>query len=822
MQRQYLSTGWQFAAVRDIPVYDPSLDTPGGTQSDLAGWSPVSMPTTAQAGLVENGRAPEPWKDRNADLFREYEADTWWFRTSFDLPEGFDAYELELEAVSLFATVWVNGRIAGFISNGHVSHRFNVTDLVQTGDNTVAIECRLNLDEMRKREREDITATGDTVRSYVRLCQMSFGWDFAPRLLVAGPWRPVSVICHQSSTIEDVYVSTDSIDGGVAELTVESTVKTHVSAGTPAMLHLSIHEETDGPAVWESSRSVAGEAPVSTEARIEKAKLWYPNGYGEAFLYTLKARLERDGEVVDECVRRFGVRTVELKQDDQFTFCINGIDVFSRGANWVPSNSLTLDSTSEHYVHLLDLAHDAGFNMLRVWGGGIYEPDKFYDLCDELGIMVWQDFMYACAMYPDDDTAFAESSEREARSTIMRLRCHPSIVLWCGNNECQEAWVLGDWPQKAPRHMAERFYDHVLPRAVETLHAGTPYWPGSPYGGPNTRSRTIGDFHDWYSLPGWHAYDANAPRFSSEYGFRSVPERETVDVMISEDLQWDPNGPLHNVWDFHHGNCEWMKAIMPEFGDPKTLDEFIMVSQETQATLMRYAIEVYRRRMFETSGSLIWQYNEPWPAVTFSLVDFFGRQKAAYWWVRDAHSPVLGMLYEGTGQLSYWGISDLPGEQPCRVTIRRFRHDGELVAEHAFESVLPANGSSCLLEEMPEELSLKSPADEFIATRIESAGITSDRVWHSGHRRDWNLIPAEVAVDIECADDRTARIRLSSSVYVHFVSVSVTDPKARYSRNFIDLLPGEAQVIEVRADSMEQVVLRSANGRDRQLDIPAI
>jgi beta-mannosidase len=815
MQRREISSGWQFAAVRDIQAYDPSLDIPGGEQVDMTGWLPVTMPTTAQAALVENGRAPEPWKDRNADLFREYEEDTWWFRTSFELPDGFAAYELELEAVSLFATVWVNGRIAGFISNAHHPHRFDVTDLVQTGGNTVAIECRLNIVEMKKRMRDDISATGDKVRSYVRLCQMSFGWDFAPRLLVAGPWRPVSVICHRESTIENVYVRTNSVNGGTAELVVESGVVTHAPASEPATLYLSVHEDVDGPAVWETSVQVAGNAPIQSVAKIENAKLWHPNGYGEAFLYTLKLRLERDGKTVDERTRRFGVRTLDLKQDNQFTFCINGVDVFSRGANWVPSNTLTLDSPSDHYAYLLDVAQDAGFNMLRVWGGGTYEPDEFYDLCDERGIMVWQDFMYACAMYPDDDPAFMESVRRESESAVMRLRGHACIVLWCGENENADTWAGGyEWYKIARRHFGARIYEQLLPGIVNRLDPATPWWPGSPIGGPVMMSLQEGDYHDWYGLPDWKRYDTDAPRFSSEYGFRSVPARETVDAMISENFQWDPNGPLHNVWDYHHGNCGWMKTVLADFGDPKTLDDFIMLTQEVQATLMRYAVECYRRRMFETSGSLIWQYNEPWPAVTFSLVDFFGRQKAAYWWVRDAHSPVISMFYEGTGHLAYWGISDLLGERPCTVSIRRFRHDGELLAEHVFESVLAANGSKCLLEEMPDDLTLQSPADEFLAARIECDGIVNERVWHSGHRKDWNLVPAEIAIDVERVDDRTARVRLVSPAYVHFVSVSVADPKARYSTNFIDLLPGEEQVIEVQAENMDGMVVRSANAVD--------
>ena len=641
------------------------------------------------------------------------ENDTWWYRHQFELPpEAGEAerYDLLFEGVSLFATVWLNGSPVGFIRNAHHPHRFDISAHVnREGRNVLAVECRLDLERMKQTVRRDVSKDAEEIRPYMRLAQMCFGWDFAPRLPLIGLWRPVHLLCHREVSIDDLYVRTDAIEQGVAEITIEARMRTLCALKEPAKLHLGIHESPDAPALWRQSVELCGDAPILVQARLDPVRPWYPQPIGEPFRYHLDARIESGGTEIDRHTTLFGVRTVELKQDEQFTFCINGTDVFAKGANWVPSNSMSLESSPEHYRHLLRLARDAHFNMLRIWGGGIYEPETFYDLCDEFGIMVWQDFMYACAMYPDDDPAFMESASLEARHIVQRLRRHPSVVLWCGNNECQEAWVLGDWPDRARRHLGERLYDQVLPQTVRDLSPDVPYWPGSPYGGPTTRSREIGDFHDWYSLPNWRTYDANAPRFSSEYGFRSVPQRETVEAMISREFLWDRNGPQHNAWDFHHGRCGWLREILPEFGNPKTLDEYIMLTQEAQATLMRYAVEVYRRRMYATSGSLIWQYNEPWPAVTFSLVDFFGRPKAAYYWVRHACQPVMGMFYQpAEGPLAFWGVNDLAVPYECHVRLRRYDHKGEALGECVFDGRLMPNAATRLLE-VPGELHLEEP-----------------------------------------------------------------------------------------------------------------
>lgn len=789
-----------------------------------AGWMPAEVPSTVQAALVANGRAPSPWRDQQAAAFRKYENSTWIYRTVFELsPQDAtaDRFELRFEGISLFATVWLNGSPVGYTDNAHRTYTFDVTRrIVRHGKNVLAVECGLRMDEMRKRVREDIGATSDAVRSFMRLCQMSFGWDFAPRLLPTGLWRPVSLVCHTGTSIRDLAVHTQSISADSATLNITVEPVAVSPSATPATLRLAIRETADGPAVWQSEHTVASDAPISVPASVEKPRLWYPYPVGEPHLYHLEAQVERDGNVTGRRALRFGIRTIELKQDNQFTFSINGVDVFARGANWVPPNSLTLDTEPDQYRHLLDLAHAAHFNMLRVWGGGTYERDEFYELCDERGIMVWQDFMYACGMYPDDDPTFMESIQREAEDAVRRLRSHPCIVLWCGENECQDTWAGGyEWYKNATRHFGARIYEHVLPDTVAEFAPDVPWWPGSPFGGAATMSLTEGDFHDWYDLPNWRRYDASAPRFSSEYGFRSVPQRETVEEMISPEFQWDRYGFLHHVWDFHHGVCNWMKAVMPEFGIPESLDDFIMLSQEAQATLMRYAVEVYRRKMFGTSGSLIWQYNEPWPAVTFSLVDFFGRPKASYYWVARAHAPVLGMFYGDGANPSFWGISDRPHELAGTLRLRRFdNHDGLLVDE-TLDVRLNPNAATQMLPAMPEELRIAHTEREFLCAELWCGGHTSERIHHAAHRADWDLASAQIAARVEQSANGTLRLTLASDTYAHFVCVRSAVPKVRFSDNYVDLLPGEPRTIEIAGHDGSGLIVQAANAETARVAV---
>ena len=402
MKQIQLHKNWLMAPERDLMGLDPY-----GVESNPDCWLPVEVPTTVQSALVDHGRVPSPWKDYNAKAFKKYEDETWWFRHEFKLPKDasdYDAWDISLEGISLFGMIWLNGEPVGYTQNAHHEYVVDITSQINLKEtNVLAISCGLHLDDIKRRLRTEIRSAHDAPRSIMRMPQMSSGWDFAPHLWLTGLWRPVTLKGHKSASIDDLYIRTNKIYEDSAELQISVDAR-HFEQHTEApKLHLSIHEDSEKDSVWSKTSEIFGNGSINIPLQLSSVKLWYPKPLGEPFLYTLKASIECNGKETDLRSIKFGVRTIELKKDDQFTFIVNGKEIFVKGANWVPPNSLSWDATSETYTHLIELAANANFNMFRIWGGGIYESEKFYELCDIHGIMIWQDFMFANTRLPDDD-----------------------------------------------------------------------------------------------------------------------------------------------------------------------------------------------------------------------------------------------------------------------------------------------------------------------------------------------------------------------------------------------------------------------------------
>ena len=360
-------------------ISESDATAPVPTTPATDAWLPVEVPTTSQKALVDAGRAPVPWLDYASDWFRSVENERWVYRTTFvpgeELKES-DRFELVFEGIAVLSTIWLNGTIVGATHNALHEHRFDVTRHVKPdAENEVIVECRVGIEEIDKRTRDDLDGKFQ-VRLHERMPQFMFGWDFAPRLAVAGLWRPVSLVGHAAGTIEDLHVRTVAAHAERAEIVIEGALRLRGDQIASGALELSICETTDGSTVWEGSVSVAGDTTISVPVEIESPKLWWPRSHGEPHLYTLHARFAAGDTLLDERTERFGIRTVELIQEDSFTFRINGVDVFAKGANWVPADSLAVAPEPERYQHLLELAADANQNMLRVWGGGIYEPER--------------------------------------------------------------------------------------------------------------------------------------------------------------------------------------------------------------------------------------------------------------------------------------------------------------------------------------------------------------------------------------------------------------------------------------------------------------
>ena len=518
-----------------------------------------------------------------------------------------------------------------------------------------------------------------------------------------------------------------------------------------------------------------------------------------------------------------GLRTLVLDQSPDpdergtrfFRFLLNGVPIFARGANWIPADSFVATVTEERYASLVRDARDANMTMLRVWGGGIYEHDAFYDACDELGLLVWQDFMFACAAYPEDD-GFAAEVEAEARYQVRRLRTHPCLALWCGSNEVQWLHEKEYWDDPAPPPCGERYFDDVLPRVVAELDGRTPYWPGSPYGGSDDAAMNEGNRHNWEAWHGWSVrsfgerpvrdtgpegvsyrrYAEDTGRFITEFGLHAAPVLETLRRSVPADQLF------HHSEAMDHHNKDDPKdkgdnLMAPVTDLPSDLQEYVDFSQLTQAEGLKFAVEHYRRRRPHCSGALVWQLNDCWPAQSWSVIDYHGFAKAGYFALRRAFAPVLASFAEQDGDVELWVTNDT----------REAVDDVLLVALRTFEGETLAMASLAVtLRPLSSRRLWRRPSNwptgdggRYLSVRSQAGRIPGNRHFFVAIK-DLRRGPTEPGVQLDVlSPGEPLRMTLSApaSAYVLFAHLTTTSASTRYSDNYLDLEPGEQRTIDV-------------------------
>jgi beta-mannosidase len=509
--------------------------------------------------------------------------------------------------------------------------------------------------------------------NYIRKMPCNYGWDWGPRLVTCGIWKDIELLSWSTGRIADVNIE-QMHRGAVVILQVETDLKTRAKVGNNTRLNLSVSVRFQGEKIAAVTGRPDRRGKVTCEIVIKSPQLWWPAGYGQQPLYTVHVDLLDDfSEVLDSWTKRIGLRTCELQQTRDlfgrsFLFVVNGEPIYAKGANWIPADAFVTRVSDEKYRSLLTSARDANMNMIRVWGGGVYEQELFYDICDELGICVWQDFMFACACYPTFDHRFMRNVAVEAEQNVSRLRHHACIALWCGNNELEQGICGSRWSiHQMPWRQYSKLFDKVLPRIIDRLDANRSYWPGSPHNPLRKRedcnNPEAGDAHLWSVWHGGEPFEwfRNAEhRFVSEFGFQSFPgpdaiRRFTVDtdrnisspVMDQRQKSWVGNGAI-------------MSYMLAWFRLPKDFDSFTILSQVLQGLALKYGIESFRRHMPRNMGTLYWQLNDTWPGPSWSTIDYFGQWKASHYFVKRAFAPVVISMVEdiAAGTIECWIISD--------------------------------------------------------------------------------------------------------------------------------------------------------------------
>ncbi len=615
----------------------------------------ANVPGGVHTDLLALGRIPDPFVGDNEKRVAWVAEADWEYRRVFtassELLENPQIW-LVCDGLDTLATVVLNGHELGSTDNMFRQYRWDVKALLKTGENDLTISFISPVHAAATRQAaRPLPGVSQALPGgpHLRKAPCQFGWDWGPQLPPIGIWKDIRLEGYQGARFAEAHIRQVHEEGRVtikAQMTIQKWMEAHYTA----VMHLTA---PDGR-MLEATTKFAGDECL-LELEVPNPQLWYPNGYGEQPLYHASIELHQDDRVVDRRNYQIGLRTLELQQQPDewgrsFTFIVNGQPIFAKGSDWIPADSFPTRISDEYLEKLIRSAADTHQNMLRVWGGGFYEEERFYDLCDRYGILVWQDFIFSCSIYPLDEPEFLDNVHVEAIENIRRLRHRASLALWCGNNEMEQGWVEWGWKQPEYQDLKtayDDFFHRTLPAWCAEEDPDHAYWPSSPssntpFEDPN--GQVQGDAHYWDV---WHgrkpftAYRKQYPRFMSEFGFQALPPLATIRTYADE-ADWNMTSYImerHQKND--NGNALMVAQMLDTFRLPKDFESLVYLSLVLQAEGIRYGVEHWRRHPRRVSGILYWQLNDCWPVASWSSLDYFLRWKALHYAARKFYAPVL-------------------------------------------------------------------------------------------------------------------------------------------------------------------------------------
>ena len=790
-------------------------------------WSDAKVPGTVHQDLLNHNRIPNPFYGMNEEAVQWVENEDWMYRTSFVVDEhqlSRDAAVLEMDGLDTYADVFLNGALILRSDNMFVGHKVQVKPVLRKGVNRLLVRFRSPVKEVLPQLQTngfDYPASNDhspwRTSVYTRKAPYSYGWDWGIRLATCGIWRPVRLVFSDVARIEDYYVCQDAVTQAKADVDNRLEINNVTSSTVSALLKVDYHySDSDTKEIKKQIELRPGANTVSLPVSIENPHLWMPNGWGEPSLYKFTASLSVDGVEIAKQERNVGLRTVRVVMDDDehgksFYLVVNGKPMFAKGANFIPDDALLPNVTPERYKRIFEDVKAANMNMLRVWGGGIYEHDEFYDEADRNGILIWQDFMFACSSYPHDPL-FVGRVEAEAEYNIKRLRGHASLAMWCGNNEIYEAMRYWGWQRK---YSAEAFaemergynvlFRELLPQMVERLDNGRFYMHSSPYeanwGRPN--SWKTGDSHNWGTWHGrkpFESFDTDVPRFMSEYGFQAFPEMKTIRT-FAEEKDFELESPVMNA----HQKADIGNALIRQtmglyYKVPEKFEDLVYVGLVLQGQGMRHGIEAHRRNRPYCMGSLFWQLNDSWPVVSWSGIDYYGNWKALMYQSKRAFAPILiNAIKEGDDLCVYFVSDELQDHDGVRLDVELMDFDGKVHGKWTQDGRLAANSSVLFMKKPADELQGKLSAANSLLhfTMKDKNGVTlADDVFYFAYPKDQKLPEANIETSVRRRGD-AIEMTLKTDKLARDIFVEVPVQGVRFTDNFFDLLPGQRKKITI-------------------------
>ena len=797
---------------------------------------PASVPGCIHTDLLAAGKIEDPYyRDNEARLMWIGETD-WVYRRTFNVPAELlneARIYLHCDGLDTLSTITINGVKIGATDNQFRIWEFDVKSALRAGENSIEVYFSSTIPYIQAEQQKrylNLTGLGpDPLHGQhrvdgsnrIRKSQCNYGWDWGPMCVTAGIWRPIGLVAFSTGRVTEMQITQDHSQKGVVTLNIRAAVET--ASSIP--LRAKIAAMFEGNVVAETIADVRNNG-VETDLTIANPQLWWPNGLGAQPLYDITLDLLDSETIVDGQKKTIGLRTLVLdRHPDQwgesFQFVVNGIPYFAKGANWIPADTFVTRITPEFYEHLISSAAQANMNMLRVWGGGIYEDDVFYELCDHYGITIWQDLMFACSAYPGSDKAFMDNVRQELADNVKRLRHHPSIAFWCGNNELEHIhkWFLSDEPKEGFMTWDEykQMFDVDIPAVVLKHDPERAYWPSSGHSPVGDRkdpnNPTCGDAHLWEV---WHGrqpfewYRTCEHRFNSEFGFQSFPEPRVINSytlpeernITSYIMEWHQRSGI--------GNDAIIQYMLSWFQLPTKFEMLIWLSQVLQGIGMKYAVEHWRRSMPRGMGTLYWQINDCWPAPSWASIDSQGNWKALHYMARDFFAPLLISAIEDWqhGTVEVHVTSDFLQELSGQVRWTLTDTDGNVLAQNTLDCsrfAPQADTKVCLLQ-------FKDHLKEYGSRKLL---VWLELLVH-GEIASENLVTFTRPKHLDLRDPELTAQTREETPGVFWVTISAKRPalwvwpeldgvQASYSDRFFHLVPGKPA--EIRVQPAEPITL---------------
>ncbi len=800
-------------------------------------WYPAQVPGYIHTDLFQNGLIPDPFYRLNEREVQWIENENWNYRTCFDLPEEFTAkqkIEIVFEGLDTYAEVRLNDSLLLFADNMFRSWKADITGLIREKDNHLNIlfhspiqyilplyyrygyTIPVNSEQPVTEKQVDIKTS-----TFTRKAQFHYGWDWAPRMVTSGIWRPVRIIGYDLVKIRNIHYQMETVDIKKAKYRVTAEIESLEEK----QVEIRIKDLTnDKNLKHEIKNLIPGLNQFTIDMIIQKPELWWPNGMGDQTLYELSFEVYLGHSIIERKIDKIGIRTIEVVREPDsigtsFYFRVNGIPVFIKGANYVPLDVFFPRVNNEKYETFIKDIKAGNMNMLRVWGGGIYENDIFYKLCDQYGILIWQDFMFSNSMVRGDPE-FLDNISAEANEVVCALRNHPCIAMYCGNNEVLMFWEsrwkdIRNKPEGSKLWKAyEEIFYKILPGAVQANDPEKFYWPSSPSSNYNeyddTKACTSGNQHFWYVYFGRQPKELFAERkrmgrFISEYGLQSYPSLNNIRTFaLPEDFDvWSPVMLQHHKLRLRNGNENMFYHILLDYPMPKDFTSTLYVSQVMQAEGIKVAAEAHRRNRDKTMGSLYWQANDCWPVTSWSGIDYYGNWKPLQYYVMRAYAPVLVSPYIQENRINVAVVSDLREEKNYTLKLEIMDFRGNICFSELKDIRVKPNASiNFFSRPLSELISIQDTVNLFLNAKLmDGTKIISSNQLFFCKPKHLSLPRPKISTRFSPVKEGIL-ITLTSDVLAKNVYMQCDENEGHFQDNCFNLLPGEIREITFRTDQL--------------------